>query len=397
MYSNRILKVEESTTLKLNSLVGALKKQGEVIYNLTAGEPDFNPPKEAVNELVNALEHNKNKYTPVGGIPELRQAIAQYTNKSQPRLTHEWKEENVIVSNGAKHALYNALSVLLNEGDEVLIPTPYWLSYPEMVKLAGGSPCFIETKFENNFKFSEDDLRKNITNKTKVLILNSPSNPTGIIYSEADYQAIVRVVTEYKNKGQKIWIFSDEIYDQLIYSGNKFCSFLNTAPELQDQVVTFNGMSKSFAMTGWRVGWSVAPKQITQYISNLQGQSTSGVNSLAQWAAFAALNTYQSEYHAKNLASLEKKRRLVLDIFAKCRTIKVCEPGGAFYFFLDVGSKIKSSEDSIAFAESLLKEKKVAVVPGAPFGAKNFIRISFATDEKTIKEACSRIVEYMDS
>ena len=391
--AKRLDGVSESATLKLNALVQAMRARGEDIVNLTAGEPDFAPPEEAKAAVRRALDENRNKYTPVGGLPEIRERVAKKTNVQQPNVVAmhgEWKASDVVVTNGGKQALYNVMMALLNPGDEVLIPAPYWLSYPEMVKLAEGKPVVVETRAENKFKATVDDLKKKLTPKTKILILNSPSNPTGTTYTRAEFEAIGAWIAK---EAPNLWVISDEIYDRILFGADPFVSFLDAAPGLKNRAVTVNGLSKSAAMTGWRIGWTLAPPELTQALLTLQGQSTSGINSLAQYAGIAALDLAEEKF-AEMTAAFKRRRRMALEILAKAAKLKVVPPEGAFYVFLGIGAFLKAGEDSMNLSETLIREAKVAVVPGTPFGAPEWVRMSIATDDETLKKGCERLVEF---
>lgn len=391
--AKRLNGVSESATLKLNALVQAMRARGEDIVNLTAGEPDFAPPEEAKAAVRRALDENRNKYTPVAGIPEIRERVAKKTNAQQPNVVAahgEWKASDVVISNGGKQAIYNVMMALLNPGDEVLILAPYWLSYPEMVKLAEGSPVIVETKTENKFKATVEDLRRKLTPKTKLLILNSPSNPTGTTYTRAEFEAIGKWVAK---EAPGVWVLSDEIYDRILFGADPFVSFLDAAPELRNRTVTVNGLSKSAAMTGWRIGWTVTTPELTQALLTLQGQSTSGINSLAQYAGIAALDLAEEKF-AEMVSAFKRRRRMALEILAKAEKLKVVPPEGAFYVFLGVEAFLKAGEDSMQLSETLIREAKVAVVPGTPFGAPNWMRMSIATDDETLKKGCERLAQF---
>lgn len=399
--SRRLDGVSESATLKLNALVNQMKAQGLDVINLSAGEPDFGVPEEAKAAVRDALDANKSKYTPTPGIPELREAIATKTNLQQPSVAklQPWKAADVIVSNGGKQALFNSFLAMLDPGDEVLIPSPYWLSYPEMVKLAGGTPKFLKAPFSQGFKITPAQLKEALGpgHKIKILVLNSPSNPTGAMYSRAELAALGEVL-EKTAGAENVWVISDEIYDRIIFNddGNHpFVSFAEAAPGLRDRVVTVNGMSKSAAMTGWRIGWTVAPAQLTQGLNTLQGQSTSGISALSQWASLAALNLPESAF-SEQVATYRRRRDLLLEILKKAGKIDVFTPQGAFYAFIGVGRCLKTpGEDSMGFAERLLQQAKVAVVPGTPFGQPEWLRLSFATDDRSLREGAERIVKYV--
>jgi aspartate aminotransferase len=375
-------------------MVQSMKAQGIDVVNLTAGEPDFTVPEEAKKAVIDALNANKSRYTPAAGVPELREAVARKTNLQQPRVakTQPWKASEVVITNGGKQALFNSFLALLNEGDEVLIPSPFWLSYPEMVKLAGGKPKMLQAPFSQQFKITPAQLKAAITPKTKVLVLNSPSNPTGVMYSREEFHALAEVLLS-PECGQ-VWVISDEIYDRITFGSVEFTSFLDCAPELRERTVTVNGMSKSAAMTGWRIGWSVAPAELTSAMITLQGQSTSNINALAQWASVAALKLPDT-YFKQNAEVYLRRRNLALEILKKTPKIEVVTPDGAFYIFLGVKSFLKGGEDSFGFAERLLNEAKVAVVPGTPFGEPGFVRLSFALDDRSLQEGCERISKFL--
>jgi aspartate aminotransferase len=393
--SKRLNGVSESATLKLNAMVQTMKAQGVDVVNLTAGEPDFNVPDEAKKAVLDAISANKSKYTPAAGIPELREAVAQKTNLQQPHVAavQPWKGADVVMTNGGKQALFDTFLALLDPGDEVLIPSPYWLSYPEMVKVAQGTPKILKTSFSQGFKITPEQLARAITPKTKILVLNSPSNPTGVMYSREEFKKLGEVLL--RPEAERVWVISDEIYDRISFGEVEFASFLDCAPGLRERCVTVNGMSKSAAMTGWRIGWSVAPQRLTQSLITLQGQSTSNINALAQWASLAALKLPDSYFDA-NARNYLRRRNLALEILRKAHKIEVLTPAGAFYIFLGVREHFHSGEDSMGFAERLLGQAKVAVVPGTPFGEPGFVRLSFALDDRSLQEGCERIVGFLE-
>ncbi len=395
--SKRLSGATESATLRLNAAVQALQKKGVEVWNLTAGEPDSNVPDSIKEAATRAIRENKSKYTPVPGIPELRDLIAQRTNGQQQTLSgaKPWARENVVVSNGAKQSIFQTLMAILDEGDEVIIPAPYWLSYSEMVKLCGGVPVVLQTSLADGFKLKPETLRSALTAKTKAFMVNSPCNPTGLVYSKSELAELAAVL---RSHSRSVWVISDEIYDRLTYGSTPFCSFLEAAPELAEQTVTVNGLSKATAMTGWRVGWSVSNKVLAQAVSTLQGQLTSNINSVAQWASLAAFSLPES-YFATQLESYRKRRDLVWKLLEKARhsrTIEVMAPQGAFYALLGVQACLGEGENEGELAERMLNECRVAVVPGTPFGAPGWIRMSFATDERTLTEGCSRLVGFLE-
>lgn len=387
----RMSQITESVTLKLNALANEMIAKGEKVINLTAGEPDFNAPEESKEAVREALKNNLSKYTPVPGVNELRALVAEKTNRQQPAIQEKWKSDHVVISNGGKQAIFNSFMALLNPGDEVLIPAPYWLTYPELVKLAEGVPKFLKTTSTSDFKMTPEELKEAITPKTKILILNSPSNPTGSIYSSSEYEKIGEVLKSFPH----LWVLSDEIYDRIHYGEIPFCSFLAAAPFLRDQTITVNGMSKSASMTGWRVGWTVSPLTVAKAISKFQGQTTSGINSLAQAASIAGLKIPDQQF-LEQIESFRRRRDMVLEILEKSGKIEVCTPRGAFYFFIGIEKALKPAEDSVGFAQRLLEQQKVAVVPGNAFGEPRFVRLSFATKEDLLQEGCNRLVQFVE-
>jgi aspartate aminotransferase len=395
-FSNRVSNLRESATLKINAIANQLKQEGKSIINLTAGEPDFPVFDEAKKAVIEALEKNLSKYTPTPGIPELRELVAKKTNAQQPALSgNPWKASNVMITNGGKQALFDVILTLIEKGDEVLIPAPFWLSYPEMVSVAEGVTKIIPTTIESRFKITAAMLEKAITPQTRMLILNSPSNPTGAMYSRSELQAIGSVIEKHPH----VWVISDEIYDLIDYTSGGWTSFLEANPSLRQRTITVNGMSKSGAMTGWRVGWSISPESVTPKLNALQGHSTSGICSLSQAAAVATLKLPRERF-AYQLKEYLNRRNLALEVLRKSAKIKVDEPEGAFYLFMDlsevfVGNKAK--QDADGFVQDLLRDEQVAVVSGVDFGAPTCIRISFATDVETLLTGCRKIVQYCEN
>ena len=390
--TTRVNVLKESATLKINAIVNKLKQDGKVIYNLTAGEPDFAPPEEAKQAVLDAVSKNLSKYTPTPGIPELRELIAKKTNGQQPSLhQHPWKASDVVVTNGGKQAIFDVILSLIEKNDEVILSAPFWLSYPEMVKVAQGDVKIVQTTQKNNYKMTPLQLKEAITLKSKLLILNSPSNPTGALYTREEQKALGDVLKDHP----QVWVLSDEIYDRIEYKVGSWVSFLEVNPHLRNRTITVNGLSKSGAMTGWRIGWSVSPEPLTAALISLQGHSTSGICSLSQAAAVAALKLPLESFEPHRQKFLNR-RNLALELLKKSAKIKVVEPDGAFYLFLNVQDALEENQNADGFAENVLQDIQVAVVSGVDFGAPECVRISFATDEKTIQEACSRLVEYCD-
>lgn len=393
MLSTRVSQLRESATLKLNALVNQLKAEGKSILNLTAGEPDFSPPEAAKQAAIEAVQKNLSRYTPTPGILELRELIAKKTNLQQPALQAQpWKASDVIVTNGGKQAIFDAVLALVERGDEALVIAPYWLSYPEMVRAAEGNPVIVPTRAQDGYRVTPEVLEKAIGPKTKLVFLNSPSNPTGAMYSRAQLQELGKVIQRHP----QVWVISDEIYDRIEFEVGHFCSFLEANPKLRDRTVTVNGLSKSGAMTGWRIGWSVTPKTLTPALLALQGHSTSGICSLSQAAAVATLKLPENAFESQRLEYLHR-RNLALEALQKSAKLKVVAPDGAFYLFVDVQQALKPGQDANGFAEELLQQKQVAVVSGVDFGAPTCVRLSFATDSKTLVEACQRLVEFANA
>jgi aspartate aminotransferase len=393
LLSNRVKNLQESATLKINALVNRLKSEGKTIYNLTAGEPDFAAPQAAKDAVVEAVAKNLSRYTPTPGLPELRELVAKKTNAQQPALASDpWTPQSVVITNGGKQALFDVILALIDQEDEVIIPAPFWLSYPEMVKAAEGRSVIVHTTAEQHYKITPAQLQHAITARTKMFIINSPSNPTGAMYTRQELRALGDVLRAQPH----IWIVSDEIYDLIEFETGAWSSFLEVNPELRDRTVTVNGLSKSGAMTGWRIGWSVTPNSLTPALIALQGHSTSGICSLSQAAAIAALKLPVSDFNPQ-LKEYKTRRNLALEVLRKSAKIKVVEPAGAFYLFADLSLILKENLNADGFAEKLLHEAQVAVVSGVDFGAPKCVRISFATDETTIRTACDVLVRYCDS
>ncbi|MBU6154541.1 MAG: pyridoxal phosphate-dependent aminotransferase [Bdellovibrionales bacterium] len=394
MISSRVRNLKESSTLRVNALVNRMKAEGKEVFNLTAGEPDFPPSEAAKNAVLEAVAKNQSKYTPTAGIPELRELIAKKTNSQQSAISvsRPWRASDVVVTNGGKQAIFNAIFALVDSGDEVVFGAPFWLSYPEMVKAAGGTSVVIETRAETGYRIQPEQLERAISEKTKLLILNSPSNPTGSVYAKDDLRALGEIL----KKHPTVWVLSDEIYDRIEFVKGVWVSFLDANPELRDRTVTVNGLSKSGAMTGWRVGWSITPESLTPALISLQGHSTSGICSLSQAAAIASLKLSHSDFEPQRLEYLNR-RNLALEVLRKSAKIKAYEPAGAFYLFVDCGALLKDDQDANGLAERVLQEAKVAVVSGVDFGAPKCIRISFATDPSTLREGCERLVRFFDS
>lgn len=384
LLSHRITKVTPSLTLSITAKAKALQAQGIDVISLSAGEPDFDTPDLIKEAAIEALHKGVTKYTAAEGTLELRKAIARKLKRDQG-LTYA--PDQIVVSVGAKHSIFNLFQVLLNEGDEVLIPSPYWLSYPEMVTLSGGKSVFMETDERAEFKISPAQLEKKITPKTKILVLNSPSNPTGAVYRRKELEALIPVLL----KHLQVWILSDEIYEKLVFDGQTHVSIASLNPEIARRTLLVNGHSKAYAMTGWRIGYTACPKEIAEAASTLQSHSTSNPTSFAQAGALVALEKGEAE--AKRMCqAFEKRRDLFLSELKKIPRVKPFSPQGAFYVFVNIQ---ETGLDSIRFTERLLEEARVAVVPGKVFGSDHHVRLSFACSEKDLLEASRRIGDWI--
>ena len=389
--SKRAQAISPSPTLAITAKAKAMQAEGIDVIGFGAGEPDFDTPEHIKQAAVKALSEGFTKYTPTAGIPALKKAICDRF-KTDSGL--EYDPSQVIVSCGAKHSLYNIIQVMCEAGDEVIIPSPYWVSYPEMVRVAEATPVFIDTAEKDHFKITAESLSKHITKKTKLLILNSPSNPTGQVYSKKELEAIARIAVD---KG--IWVISDEIYDKLVYGGIENVSIASLNPQIKAKTLVVNGVSKSYAMTGWRIGYVAGDKTIIGAMSNLQDHSTSNPVSISQRAALAALTGPQDEVKVM-AAEFEKRRNYMVDRLNKIPGISCLLPPGAFYAFPNV-SKLygksyngKPIKGSMGLTELLLTEAKVAVLPGSPFGADDYLRLSYATSMKNITGGLDRIEEF---
>ncbi|HHW02748.1 MAG TPA: pyridoxal phosphate-dependent aminotransferase [Thermoanaerobacterales bacterium] len=386
--------ISPSPTLAVDAKAKQMKKEGQDVIGFGAGEPDFDTPDYIKAAAVSAIKQGFTKYTPVGGIVELKDAISKYLQESTGTF---YKQSQVIVSNGAKQCLFNALYCLINPGDKVLIPSPYWVSYPELVKLCGGIPVFVETKEEDDFQLKADALIPHIDDRTKVLIINSPNNPTGSVYSWEDLKKIAEIAAE-----KDIFIISDEIYDKLIYDGEKHSSIISVDEAMKDRTIVINGMSKTFAMTGWRIGFAAGPEKLIEVMTDFQSHTTSNPNSIAQKASLEALLNYNNQDIVASMVEEFSERRIYMVNrinqipYLSCRL-----PKGAFYVMMNISATFgkqldgKYIKDSTGFAELLLEKYKVAVVPGVAFGTEEYVRLSYATSMENIKKGLDRIEEFV--
>ncbi len=380
--ASRLAQIKPSATLAISSKAKQMQKDGIDVVDLGAGEPDFPTPPAICEAAENAIAGGHTKYTPASGILELRKAVAARFEKDNGI---NYDPAQIVVSCGAKHSIFNALFALCEAKDEVLIPAPYWLSYPEMVRLTGAKPVILETKEANEFKIDPAELKKAINPKTKLLLLNSPSNPTGVIYRQEELNAIAEIVLE-----KKILVLSDEIYSAMIFDGEPFATISRANAKIAEQLILVNGVSKTYAMTGWRIGYLAAPKLLSSAIADLQSHTTSNPSSIAQYAALAALNRELPEVGKMNKV-FEERRNFVAERLNQCRGISFVEPQGAFYFFINVS---KTGKTAHKVAEELLDKAHVAAVPGEPFGSDQHIRISFATSQENLKKALDRMEAY---
>jgi aspartate aminotransferase len=388
LLSKRIRDIKPSATLALNAKALSMRAAGIDVVNFGVGEPDFDTPKHIRDEAIRAIEEGFTRYTAVGGIPELKAAIVDKFRRDND-LTYE--PDEVMVSCGGKHVLYNLAQAFLDPGDEVIIPAPYWVSYPPIVMLAGGSPVIVRTGEADDFKLSPGSLEKAITPRTKMLILNSPSNPTGSVYSESELKALTEVILKYD-----IWVISDEIYEKLIFEDIGFCSIAQVSDEMKSKTFVVNGLSKTYAMTGWRIGYVAGPREIIGGMVKIQGQSTSNPNSIAQKAAIAALTGPQDAVQAM-IEAFDHRRRHLIERLDAITGVRCNAPAGAFYAFPNFSHYFhserdgKTIKDSTDLCEYLLNEARVALVPGIAFGDDDFIRFSYATDIDRINEGLNRI------
>lgn len=391
--ANALSRVKPSATIAVAQKARELKAQGRDVIGLGAGEPDFDTPDNIKAAAIDAINRGETKYTPVSGIPELRKAIAAKF-KRENNLDYDWQQ--TIVGTGGKQILFNAFMATLNPGDEVVIPAPYWVSYPEMVAICGGTPIFVPTTIENGFKLAAADLEAAITPKTKWLMFNSPSNPSGAAYTEAELKALTEVLMRHPH----VWILSDDMYEHLTYGAFVFTTPAQIEPALKDRTLTMNGVSKAYAMTGWRIGYAAGPVELIKAMDMIQGQQTSGACSIAQWAAVEALNGTQ-EFIPKNQEIFRGRRDLVVSMLNQAKGIQCPTPEGAFYVYPSCaeligktapsGNVIKNDED---FVTELLEAEGVAVVHGSAFGQGPNFRISYATSEALLEEACNRIQRF---
>lgn len=395
LIAQRLASIKPSPTIAVTNKARELKESGKDVIGLGAGEPDFDTPDNVKEAAIKAIQAGDTKYTAVDGTPALKKAICA---KFKRENGIDYEPANITVGTGAKQVIYNAFMATLDAGDEVIIPAPYWVSYPDMAALAGGASVFVECTAENNFKLQPADLEKAITPKSKWLILNSPSNPTGAAYTKAELKALAEVLVKHPN----VYVLSDDIYEHIVYGDFEFATIAGVEPALKERVLTLNGVSKAYAMTGWRIGYAAGPKELIKAISVIQSQSTSNPSSIGQAASVEALNGPQ-EFLAERKAVFQRRRDNVVARLNAVEGLECNTPEGAFYVFPSCkglfgrktpkGLVLQTSNDVATY---LLEDALVAVVPGIAFGAEGFFRISYATSDDVLEKACDRIKEACD-
>ncbi|MCG9892799.1 MAG: pyridoxal phosphate-dependent aminotransferase [Thermosynechococcaceae cyanobacterium MS004] len=383
--ADRIAQVPASMTLVIAAQAKAMKAEGLDVLGFGAGEPDFDTPDHIKAAAKKALDEGKTKYGAAAGEMALREAIARKLNEDNQL---PYQPENILVTNGGKHSLYNLMQAMVNPGDEVIIPAPYWLSYPEMVKLAGGVPVLVQTDLSSDFKITPDQLRQALTPRTKFFILNSPSNPTGVVYTPSEIKALGEVLLQHD-----VWIVSDEIYEKILYDGAEQVSIGSLSRDLFERTFVSNGFAKSYSMTGWRVGYIAGPLEAIKAMTRLQSHSTSNVCTFAQYGAIAALEGSQ-DCVAEMLAAFAGRRRIILEAIAAIPGLDCPRPDGAFYVFPSIRKTGMTSQD---FCAELLASHQVAVVPGIAFGEDSAIRLSYALDESSLLKGMERLERFMRS
>ncbi len=381
--AKRIGEIEPSVTLAIAALAKAMQKDGKDVCSFSAGEPDFDTPAHIKAAAKQALDRGKTKYGAAAGELQLREAIA---TKLQQDNHLDYRAANILVTNGGKHSLYNLMMALIDPGDEVVIPAPFWLSYPEMVKLAGGIPVIVPTDSSTDYKITAEALNAAITPKTKLFILNSPSNPSGVIYTRAELQALAAVIVD-----RQILVVSDEIYEKIIYDGVEQFSIGALGADIFQRTIISNGFAKAYSMTGWRVGYLAAPVELIQAASTLQGHSTSNVCTFAQYGAIAALEGDQECVEVMRQA-FAMRRQTILARLHDIPGLSCAKPDGAFYLFINIRN---TNLTSLEFCQQLLERQQVAAIPGQPFGADDHIRLSYATDLDTIEKGMDRLAKFV--
>lgn len=391
--SERAQNISESMTFAIIAKANELREKGEKVIDFGAGEPDFETPEYICDAAKEALDKGFTKYTSTSGYNELKEAIVEKL-KNENNLKYD--KDQIIVSNGAKHSIYNSFQALLNPGDEVIVPSPYWVSYPESIKMAGGKPVLIQTQEKDDFKINIDKMKEAITSNTKALMLNSPSNPTGSVYTKEELEKLAEVVVE-----NDIYVVSDEIYEKIIYGDQKHVSIASFGKEIKDLTIVINGVSKAYSMTGWRIGYAAATKKIVKIMTNVQSHSTSNPNSIAQYASNVGIRGDHSFMEERKNRFL-KRRDYMYDKINSIPNVSCLKPKGAFYILMNIenliGKKHKNEKikDSFSFSEKLIEHKKVTTVPGIAFGVDNFVRLSYANSLENIKKGLNRLEEFIN-
>ena len=386
--SKKAQNISPSITLAISARAKQMKEEGIDVISFGVGEPDFDTPANIKNAAIEAIKQGHTKYTPASGLPQLKKAICAKL-KSDNNL--DYGPENIIVSNGAKHSLYNIFQAICNPEDDVIIPAPYWVSYPEMVKMADANPVIVNCTEENEFKITTEDLLNAVTSKTKAIILNSPSNPTGSIYTKADLEEIAQIAVDHN-----IFVITDEVYEKLVYDGEEHISIASLNEKIKDLTITVNAMSKCYAMTGWRIGYTASHETIAKAMNSMQSHATSNPNSIAQHASIEGLTGDQSSVEEMRLAFDERRKYMVRRV-NEINGLSCIVPKGAFYIMMNIKQLIGTTVKGIAingsmdFSELLLEHANVAVVPGVAFGVDEFVRLSYANSLENIEEALNRI------
>nr|WP_304358305.1 pyridoxal phosphate-dependent aminotransferase [Clostridium paraputrificum] len=392
-YSKKAMNITPSITLAITAKAKELKGAGVDVVSFGAGEPDFNTPKNIMDAAIKSMEEGKTKYTPTSGIIELREAICK---KLKEDNNLSYNSNQIIVSTGAKQCLADAFMAILNLGDEVIVPIPYWVSYPELIKLADGVPVFVEGKEENDYKYTLESLNKVVNDNTKAIIINSPNNPTGTVYSIDE----LKEIAEFAQKHDLI-IISDEIYEKLIYDGKKHVSVASLSEDAYNRTIVINGFSKSYAMTGWRLGYAAGNAEVIKLMTSVQSHVTSNTNSIAQYAGVEALNGPKDEIE-KMVKKFEERRNLMIDRIKSITGLSIIRPEGAFYVMINLENYLGKSinenviNNSVDFSRELLEHEKVAVIPGSAFGLDKYIRLSYATSEELILKGLDRIESFLN-
>lgn len=390
--SKKAQNIAPSLTLEITAKAKKMKQDGLDVIGFGAGEPDFDTPDNIKEAAISAINEGKTKYTQASGINELKEAISK---KFKNDNNLEYAPSQIIISTGAKQCIDNVFKAVINPGDEVIMPVPYWVSYPELLKMSDGVPVFAETKEENGYKYTLDSLNKALSNKTKAILLNSPNNPTGSVYNINELKGIAEF-----SKEHDLIIISDEIYEKLIYGDTKHISIASLSEDAYNRTIVINGVSKSYSMTGWRIGYAAGPQKVIKLMSNIQSHTTSNPNSIAQYASLEALNGSQ-ESMPLMVKEFKKRRDYMVNRIDNIKDISCIKPEGAFYVMINISSLLNKSygsekiKDSINFSKILLEEEKVAVIPGIAFGADNYIRLSYATSMKNIENGLNRIENFI--